>query len=121
LRPLTASSCASTCAPFPREPPGALAKHLRDRRNRNGDSADSDADADVAAAAALLAAPATNGADAAGGKRPKTAAYDATHVPPVTLEWSDLGYELTTKGGDKKQILKGVRGSAAPGRLLAIM
>jgi len=47
--------------------------------------------------------------------------YDATTVPPVTLEWSDVGYTLTLKTGEQKQILKGVQGAATPGRLLAIM
>lgn len=91
------------------------------RRRRRGpadDSDDPEADGRAAALSVPGAAP-SSGADADG--RPKSAVYDATKVPPVTLKWSDLGYDLTLKSGERKRILKGVEGHAAPGRLLAIM
>lgn len=101
---------------------GALVRTVRKRRS--GDAASESGDEEGALTAALsrgaAAAAAADGADGA-SDRPKTPSYDSTSVPPVRLEWSDVGYDLTTKAGDKKKILRGVRGSAEPGRLLAIM
>ena len=115
----------------------ALVRRARDRRRRaaDGGGADTDADAEAAAAAAaaeqrlllpLARSAQTSGAGGAGANgdappRPTTPAYDGAAVPPVTLEWSGVGYTLTTKKGEAKTILKGVRGRAEPGRLLAIM
>lgn len=86
---------------------------MKGRRNRDPD-ADTDEEASLQLPARLAAA-------SPAASRPKTPVYDATTVPPVTLEWSNLGYELTTKAGEKKKILNGVKGHATPGRLLAIM
>jgi hypothetical protein len=97
---------------------GALVRHVKRRRSGAGSStADSEEESDFSLPARLTPAASGDVANA----RPKTPNYDATTVPPVTLEWSDLGYTLTTKTGDKKVILKGAAGSAVPGRLLAIM
>jgi hypothetical protein len=110
----------STPRPRPARP-GALITHVRHRRAGAGSDSGSDA-GDALLPPRLAPAPPADGAGpAAGGARPKTPGYDSTSVPPVTLEWSSLGYEIALKGGAKKTVLQGVRGSAAPGRLLAIM
>ncbi|GBF92012.1 ATP-binding cassette transporter [Raphidocelis subcapitata] len=98
---------------------GALVRRVRSKRAGGGGSG-SESELEPTPSLPRSLAPAADGA-AAAGARPKTPVYDASVVPPVTLEWSDLGYEITVKGGGKKTVLRGVRGSAKPGRLLAIM
>lgn len=107
---------------------GALIKHARSRRS--GGSAASDRDESDESHHLLLPgmrSPSPSGGGgagtAAGGVtgRPKTPSYDTTSVPPVTLEWAGLGYNLVTKGGATEKVLQGVEGAAQPGRLLAIM
>jgi hypothetical protein len=115
---------ARTCgmSPPPPAPTGALVRHVRHRRSGAGSDSDSEAGEAQLLPLRLAPAPPSDGAGAAAGAaRPKTPVYDATTVPPVKLEWSGLGYEITLKGGEKKTVLRGVKGSAAPGRLLAIM
>ncbi|KAI8472919.1 MAG: P-loop containing nucleoside triphosphate hydrolase protein [Monoraphidium minutum] len=97
---------------------GALVQHVRNRRRRSEDGSEDDHEVE---AAALLPPQGAGAGAAEDGRRPKTAVYDANKVPPVELEWSDLSYDLTTKSGETKRILRGARGAAAPGRLLAIM
>lgn len=41
-------------------------------------------------------------------------------VPPVTLAFRDITYDVTVKGGVTKRLLRGVLGYAAPGQLLAL-